>query len=160
MQCSWTILSTTACSALQYFPTLSHKWHDFLKKVTENTMCVLIFSTTFIWNISHFKKKWATYDKKMYIGLHVKYPLYFSDFNEIWIYSADFRKILKYQISWKSVQWGPSCFMWTDRWTVMTKLIFAPNMFSYINFESPYRHLMWCHSLSLSNVCVCVCVCV
>ena len=44
-------------------------------------MCVLIFSTTFVWNISHSKKKWDMV-KKMNIGLHVKYPLFFYDFNE------------------------------------------------------------------------------
>jgi len=27
-------------------------------------MCVLIFSTSFVWNISHSKKKWARYDQK------------------------------------------------------------------------------------------------
>jgi len=46
---------------------------------------------------------------KMYIILHVKYTLFLSDFNEPWIFWAHFRKIVKYQISWKSVQWEPRC---------------------------------------------------
>jgi len=50
----------------------------------------------------------------MYISLHVKYPLLLLDFKENWMFSTDFRKILRYQISWKSVQWKPSCSMRTD----------------------------------------------
>jgi hypothetical protein len=34
----------------------------------------------------------------MYIGLHVKYTLFLSDFDETWIILTDFRKIPKYQI--------------------------------------------------------------
>jgi len=77
-------------------------------------MCIFILCTTFACNISHSKKNWARYDKEMYVGLHVKCPLCFSDFKRTWIFSTDFRKILKYQISWKSVQWQPSCSMRTD----------------------------------------------
>jgi hypothetical protein len=39
----------------------------------------------------------------MYIGLHVKYLLLLSDFNETSLFSQIFRKILKYQISLNSV---------------------------------------------------------
>jgi len=56
--------SSVACLTEWYFFTLPHKLHDFWKKVTEQKMGVLIFSTTFVRNISHSKKKWATYDKK------------------------------------------------------------------------------------------------
>ena len=55
-------MSSVACPALQYFSTFSYKRHDFRGwgvggDVTEHKMCVLIFSATFIRNISHSKKK-------------------------------------------------------------------------------------------------------
>ena len=76
-------------------------------------MCVLSLSTAFAWNFSHSKKNSARY-------------------------RHSFRKILKYQISWKSVQWEPSCSMRTDRKTdrgkdgrtYMTKLIGAFHNFA------------------------------
>jgi len=45
------------------FSALSHKGHDFRRNVTEYKMCVLIFCTTFVWNISHSKQNWARYDQ-------------------------------------------------------------------------------------------------
>jgi hypothetical protein len=47
----------------------------------------------------------------MCIGLHVKCPLFLCDFNEIFMTVC--RKIIKYQISWKSVQREPNCYMQT-----------------------------------------------
>jgi len=53
-------------------------------------------------------------------------PLFLSDFNETWIFSIDFRQILKYQISWKSFQWKQNfpCRP-SNRRTDMTTLIVA-----------------------------------
>ena len=43
MQCSWAILSSTACLALQYISILSHKCHDFRKNLFWTKTWVLIF---------------------------------------------------------------------------------------------------------------------
>jgi hypothetical protein len=112
-------------------------------------MCDLIFSTTFVFNISHSKKKWTKYDTKIYIGLHVKYPLFLSDFNETWIFSADFRKILKYQISLKSVQWQPCCSVLTDGRIDITKLIVAFRNFA----NAPKGWATWNHLFGM-YVCI------
>jgi len=45
-------------------PTLSPKRHDFGKKVSDHKMRVSSFSTTFVWDVFHSKKKWARYDHK------------------------------------------------------------------------------------------------
>jgi hypothetical protein len=41
----------------------------------------------------------------MYVDFYVKYSLFLLDFNENLISSADFQKIIKYNISWNSTQW-------------------------------------------------------
>jgi hypothetical protein len=61
-------------------------------------MCVLIFSTTFIWNISHSKTNSARY-------CHKFVSVILSNFNK----------------TWKSVRWEPNCYGRTD----MTKLMVA-----------------------------------
>jgi len=49
-------------------------------------------------------------------GLHVTHSLFLSDFDETWVFfSMDFRQILKYQISRKSIKLEPSCPIRTDR---------------------------------------------
>jgi len=58
------ILSSVACPALPHFSALSHKLHDFVKKVIEITMCVLIFFLTFVRNIFHSKNNSVEYYHK------------------------------------------------------------------------------------------------
>ena len=61
----------------------------------------------------------------MCLGLRVKYPLFLSYFNETSTFLTGFRKIPKYKISRKSVQWEPSFSMRTHGLTDMTKLLAA-----------------------------------
>ena len=129
MQCACALLSTVACPAIQYFSTLSHTWHDFRKKLL-NTKCVFPVSQKLLSETFFIPRRNERDKSKIYIGLHVKYPLFLSDINETWIFSPEIRKILKYKISWNSVQWEPSCPMRTDGRTDMTKLIVAFRNFS------------------------------
>ena len=88
------------------------------KKVIEHKV-FFDFPYNFVWNI--------------YMS-SFRYPLFVSDIEETWIASTNFRKIMKYQISWKSLQWYSSCSIrtdrQTDRQTDKMKLIVAFRIFS------------------------------
>jgi hypothetical protein len=73
----------------------------------------LIFSTT-LSEIFLILRRTERDMIKMYSDIQVKYPLFLLDFNQSWIFSTSFLKILKYLIWQKSVQWEPSCCMRTD----------------------------------------------
>jgi hypothetical protein len=108
--------------------TLSHKRYDFRKPVVEHKMCVLIFSTTFVWNISHSKKNLARYHQK-YRNVFMSSTRYFC---RILMKFEFFRHIFEeaqYQVLFKFVQWEPSCSVrtdvQTDGQTDLTKLTVA-----------------------------------
>ena len=78
MPCACAILSSVACPALQHFSTLFHKMNDY--KILDMKLCcdfsLQLLSSTFL------ILRRIQGDIKMYIVLRVKYPLFFSDFNE------------------------------------------------------------------------------
>ena len=94
------------------FSTLSHKRHEFRKKSYWPKTCVFSanLSETFLILTRHERNMII-----IFIGLHVRCLLFLSAFNDIWIFSKKVWTILKYQISFKSVQWQPSCSLRTDR---------------------------------------------
>jgi hypothetical protein len=62
------------------FSTISHTWYDFRKKVTEHKICINFIYGVCLKHFSFYEE--VRYDK-IYIGLHVKYPLFLSDFRKI-----------------------------------------------------------------------------
>ena len=86
------IVSSVACPAIPHFSTLFHKQHDFQKNVTEHKICVLIFSSTFVWNISYSKKNSPRYYHKC-TNVFMWSNLFLSNFNETWIFLTIFLKI-------------------------------------------------------------------
>ena len=111
-----------ACLVLPYFSTLAHKHTIFeRKKITEHKIC--------FWSLQ--LRKYFSFDEEliqisyMYIGFHVKYSIFLSDFLMTREYSkTDFRKILKYKISWNKRPVGAEIFQ-TGRRTGMTKRVVA-----------------------------------
>jgi hypothetical protein len=99
-------MSSVACPALQYFSTLSHKttWFSKKKSYWTQNVCFDFLCNFCLKRLSHSRKKWERYGQKYTL---VFYTIFLSDFNEIWIFSTQFRKILNYQVSRTSAEWGP-----------------------------------------------------
>jgi len=110
------MLSFVAFPALQCFST-SQKVTVFGNKLT------------FVWNLYHSKKNSAgNYHKCTSVSL-------LSDFIESLTSWTEW-KILRYQVSWKSFHWEPSCSVRMDGHTDVTKLIVAFR--SFVN--APKHH--------------------
>jgi len=89
------ILSSVASPALQCFSTLSHKWNDFFGgEVIAHKMCVCVFFYNVCMKHFSFWEELSEMWSKMYIGFHVKYPLFLSDCNETWIFLKHLKKYI------------------------------------------------------------------
>jgi hypothetical protein len=111
------------------FPHYVIKKHDFRKINLSIIKCLLILSTDLSETFLILRKT------ERYVIGNVYWPscavpLFLSDINDTWISSTGFQKIVECQISWKSVQWEPSCSVRTDAQTDVMKLIVAFSNFA------------------------------
>ena len=114
------ILSSVACPALPYFSTLSHKRQDFRKKVTEHKMCSF-FSTILSGKFLIISKTEQDSTINVYMSSCTVHAC---------------QNLIKIEFSGQIVEnteisnYVPSCSMWTNRQTEMTKLIVIFHNFS------------------------------
>jgi hypothetical protein len=137
------------------FSELYHKRYNFRKSVFEHKMC---FNFFYNFCLKHFPfyELFNELSSKMSKRLHVKYPLFLSDLNKTWIFSTDFWKKLKCQVSLKSVYWEPSCSTRrdgrTDRQPDM-KLIVAFRNFTKTSKNEQIHCIYMSHILLLFFCC-------
>ena len=99
-----TILSSVPCLALP------HLWHNFPEKSLLNIKCVFWFSLQLLSQIFLILRN----EQDIFINVHrlsCKLPIILAN---LLIFSTDFQKTLKYQISCNSIQWALRCFMQRD----------------------------------------------
>ena len=91
------LVSSMASSAVQYFSTCLLNGTILGRKLRnmkcDSIFCTIFFSVTFL--ILRIIQRDTTIN---ILDFHVKYSLLLSDFNETWIFSLYFRKILKCKI--------------------------------------------------------------
>jgi hypothetical protein len=104
--------ASVACPAL-HFTSRTYKKPNFREKKL-NMKCAFQFSLQLLTETFLVLRIVQRDIIIKYVCLQIKYPSFSSNFNETWMSSTDFRKILKYQIPWKSVNWELICSVRTD----------------------------------------------
>jgi len=82
MQWAYAILSSVVFPIIQYFSILSHKRHDLKEKIL-NIKRVFQVSLQLLCETFLILRRNELDIIKMCIGLHVKYPVFMSDFNRL-----------------------------------------------------------------------------
>ena len=120
MQCACAIVASVAWPTMQYFPTLSHKRHDFRKiKVVEHKMCFDFLYNFYLKHFSLQEELSETWTRGILVFM------YSTSYSSAILMNIEFCwQIFEkyYHISWKSVQWKQSCSIRKDGRTDMTKL--------------------------------------
>jgi len=80
------------------------------KKMLLNTKRVFWFSLQLLSQTFFILRRNERNMIKIFIGLHVKHPVFLSDFIETWIFWTIFRNILKYQVFMKILSLGTELF--------------------------------------------------
>jgi hypothetical protein len=142
MQCPWAILSFVACQPVRCLSTLFYQRRNFFKEKLRNMKSVFLLflrlsPVTFL-----FLRRTEQDVTNIECWSSCEVPV--TSFNEPWMFSAYFRKILKCQISWKSLQWSRvvPCGWKNDGRTDVTKQIVA-----FRNFENALKMTMVMHPL-------------
>ena len=113
MHVSHIIISTLSGSTI-IFHIISQRGTIF-KTTILSTKCVFLFCLQLLSETFLILRTIKQHMIKNVYRFSCKVPLLFlSDFNKTWIFSTNFRKILKYQISWNSFQREPNSSMRTD----------------------------------------------
>jgi hypothetical protein len=109
-----------------------------------------IKSTTSVWDISHAKKNYTIRSQKCN-GLHVKYPLFLSDYNKTWIFFGRFPKNAQTWNYMKICPVGAELFH-ADGRTDTTKLIVAFRNFAIAPKKEDKRYQEWVGDYNSGNV--------
>ena len=131
MHCACAILSSVSCPAVPYFPTISHKRHNFREKKLLNTKCVFWFSLQRLSETFLISRR---SERNIIITVHscsVKYPLLFRLSSNVNFLDAFSKKKKQKNSNIKLTKFRPAeapsfrAGGRTDGQTDMTKLTFA-----------------------------------